>query len=508
MARRRPSSARSRRLVVEGLESRRLLAANVAVASDAGPASTPLVRLVDAESGDQQASVLAFEAGFKGGVRLAMGRVTGNAAADLVVAPGSGRVGEVRVFKPVTTDGATTLTQVLSFTPFGPSYRGGLEVAVGDVDGDSVEDIVVSKSREGGDVKVFRMTNPGVTPTATLYATIAKPFGANFTGGSSVGVADVGEFANGALVKSLADAKVEILVGSGAGMPAKVLVYDISKPAAPRVADAITPAFNGAYGVPFQGGVTVTSGRYAASGVADSIDDIVVSAGRGGSGSSQTIVYDGKVSSAENAPLRGFAAFGAAQRPNAAVFAAAVDTDGNGQVDRFLVTQGDPGGPAGISSVSIAGVKSTTPITRLAGPMRIAAARTVFAAQTINGTVATPSPTAGVTAGASRPMQIRDVVTGTGTAAENGKRLTVNYTGLLLNGTVFDTSLQAGRSPLALTLGAGSVIAGWEAGLVGMQAGGRRLLVIPPELAYGDTAQANIPAKSTLVFDVELVSVS
>ncbi|MFM7109188.1 MAG: hypothetical protein ACKOZU_11445, partial [Planctomycetaceae bacterium] len=107
MARRRPPPARSRlrqrRLLVEGLEGRRLLSANVAVASDVGPSSTSLVRLVDAETGAQQASVLAFEADFKGGVRLAMGHVTGNAAADIVAAPGSGRVGEVRVFKPVTS---------------------------------------------------------------------------------------------------------------------------------------------------------------------------------------------------------------------------------------------------------------------------------------------------------------------------------------------------------------------------------------------------------------------
>lgn len=512
MARRRPSQVRSRRrrsreFGVEGLEGRRLLAGNVAVASDAGPFSTPLVRIVDAETGAQQAAVMAFEAGFKGGVRLAMGRVTGNAAADVVAAAGSGRVAEVKVFKPVTAGTTTTLTQVLSFRPFGDSYQGGCEVAVGNVDGVGGEDIIVSKSREGGDVKVFRVTNTGGATTVALHATIAKPFGAAYNGGSSVGVADVGEFTNGALVKSVSDNRVEVLVGTGAGILAQVKVYDLSRPAAPRVADTITPAFNGAFGRPFVGGVTVTSGRYAASGLAGDIDAIVVSAGRGGSGPAQTIVYDGTVAAAASTPLRGFTAFGAGQRPNAAVFAAAVDADGNGQVDRFLVTQGDAGGPAGISNVSVAGVRSATPVTTLAGPLRIATPRTVFATQTINGTVSTPSPTAGVAAGASRPMQTREIVTGGGATANTWDKLTVQYTGMLTDGTVFDSSRQAGRTPFALTLGAGQVIPGWEAGLVGMKVGGRRLLTIPPELAYGDAARTGIPAKSTLVFDVELVSV-
>ena len=387
------------------------------------------------------------------------------------------------------------------------SYRGGCDVAVGNVDGVGAEDIIVSKSREGGDVKVFRVTNAGGTTTVALHATIAKPFGASYNGGSSVGVADVGEFTNGALVKSIADNRVEVLVGSGSGILAQVKVYDLSRPETPRVADTITPAFNGAYGLPFVGGVTVTSGRFAASGVADSIDDICVSAGRGGSGAAQTLVYDGTVAQAANTILRGFSAFGANQRPNASVFAAAVDADGNGQVDRFLVTQGDPGGPAGISNVSVAGVRSATPVTNLVGPLRIATARTVFATQTVNGTVAMPSPTAGVAAGASRPMQIREVVVGAGTTAATWDKLTVQYTGMLTDGTVFDSSRQAGRTPFELTLGAGQVIPGWEAGLVGMKVGGRRLLTIPPELAYGDAARTGIPAKSTLVFDVELVSV-
>jgi VCBS repeat-containing protein len=350
-------------------------------------------------------------------------------------------------------------------------------------------------------VKVFRVTNPGGTTTVTPYATIAKPFGATYNGGSSVGVADVGEFSNSAFVKSVGDNKVEVLVGSGAGIPARVRVYDVSRPATPRVADAFSP-----FGPLFQGGVSLTSGRYAASGVADSVDDIVVSAGRGGA--SQMRVFDGTVSAAANTVLRAFTPYASLPRPNAAVFAAAVDVDGNGQIDGFRTTQGDPGASAGVAKVSVAGARTGNPLVSFAAPLRIAAARTVFATQTINGTVATPSPTAGVTAGTSRPMQIREIVTGSGATANPGNTLTVQYTGMLTNGTVFDTSRQTGRAPFQFTVGQGQVIAGWEAGLVGMKVGGRRVLEIPPELAYGDAARTNIPAKSTLVFDVELVNVT
>lgn len=503
MARRRPPQVRSRRrsrdLALEALEGRQLLAANVAVVDEAGPASTPFVRLVDAETGAVQASVMAFESTFRGGTRVALGRVTGNAAPDLVVGSGAGRVAEVRVFRPVTSGGTTTLTQVLSFQPFGPGYRGGIDVAVGDVDGDGIHDIIVGRSREGGDVKVFRMTNPGGTPTRTLYATIAKPFGPTFNGGASVGAADVGEFANGARVKNLGDNRMEILVGTGAGLPAQVRVYDISRPATPRVADTIVP-----FGPLFEGGVSVAGARYAATGVADSIDEIVVSAGRGGA--AQTRIFDGTVSPAANTVLRSFATYATLARPNAPVFVAPVDVDGNGQVDRFLTTQGDPGGVPGISVVSLAGVRAPQPLTGFSGPLRVAAARTIFPTQSITGVVATPSPTSGVAAGSVRTMKTRDLVVGSGAAAATWDRLTVQYTGLLANGTVFDTSRQAGRTPFQLTVGAGEVIPGWEAGLVGMKVGGRRLLEIPPELAYGDAARPSIPGKSTLFFDVELVA--
>ena len=105
-------------------------------------------------------------------------------------------------------------------------------------------------------------------------------------------------------------------------------------------------------------------------------------------------------------------------------------------------------------------------------------------------------------------LQITDQTVGTGAVAQAGDSITVNYVGSLTNGTVFDASANHGQ-PFTFTLGAGQVIPGWDQGLVGMKVGGKRTLVIPPALGYGaQGAGGVIPPNATLVFQVELVSVS
>lgn len=105
-----------------------------------------------------------------------------------------------------------------------------------------------------------------------------------------------------------------------------------------------------------------------------------------------------------------------------------------------------------------------------------------------------------------------DTVEGTGALASSGRTLTVNYTGWLYDaakpgfkGTQFDSS--AGRTPFSFRLGAGTVITGWDQGLLGMRAGGKRTLIIPASLGYGRTGSATIPPDAALVFEVELISV-
>ncbi|MDG2990533.1 FKBP-type peptidyl-prolyl cis-trans isomerase [Candidatus Synechococcus calcipolaris G9] len=107
----------------------------------------------------------------------------------------------------------------------------------------------------------------------------------------------------------------------------------------------------------------------------------------------------------------------------------------------------------------------------------------------------------------SSGLQYQDMVVGTGAQPKKGDTVTVHYTGTLTNGKVFDSSRDRGQ-PLQFRIGVGQVIKGWDEGVMSMQIGGRRKLVIPPDLAYGSRSVGGvIPANSTLVFDVELLGV-
>ena len=105
-------------------------------------------------------------------------------------------------------------------------------------------------------------------------------------------------------------------------------------------------------------------------------------------------------------------------------------------------------------------------------------------------------------------LDIEILTAGDGITAEAGKRVTVHYEGRLTDGTVFDASRNRGQ-PFAFTIGSGQVIRGWEQGVAGMKIGETRRLTIPPELGYGANGAGNaIPPNATLVFDIELLTVS
>ena len=100
-----------------------------------------------------------------------------------------------------------------------------------------------------------------------------------------------------------------------------------------------------------------------------------------------------------------------------------------------------------------------------------------------------------------------DITPGTGASPAAGKRVTVHYTGTLENGAKFDSSVDRGQ-PFVFTIGVGQVIPGWDEGVMSMKVGGKRKLVIPPQLGYGARGAGGvIPPNATLIFDVELLDV-
>jgi len=105
-------------------------------------------------------------------------------------------------------------------------------------------------------------------------------------------------------------------------------------------------------------------------------------------------------------------------------------------------------------------------------------------------------------------LVIVNKVVGTGEKVKALDMLTMHYTGKLEDGTVFDSSQNPGREPFRFTIGIGQVIEGWEKGIIGMQIGGKRVLTIPPEMAYGERGAAGvIPPNATLIFEVELLNI-
>jgi FKBP-type peptidyl-prolyl cis-trans isomerase len=118
-----------------------------------------------------------------------------------------------------------------------------------------------------------------------------------------------------------------------------------------------------------------------------------------------------------------------------------------------------------------------------------------------------PAGSADVGVVMTTPSGLKITVLAKSHGAASGDQVSVNYSGKLTDGTEFDNSYKRGE-PIKFVLGQGTVIKGWDEGLLGMQVGEKRRLVIPPELGYGPTGQGPIPANATLIFEVELVGLT
>lgn len=117
-----------------------------------------------------------------------------------------------------------------------------------------------------------------------------------------------------------------------------------------------------------------------------------------------------------------------------------------------------------------------------------------------------PQTSEGNTVTTDSGLVYEDLTVGEGDEAQVGDTVSVHYTGWLEDDTKFDSSVDRG-TPFEFTLGAGTVIQGWEEGVGGMREGGKRRLIIPPDLAYGAPGRGPIPPNATLTFDIELLEI-
>jgi len=275
----------------------------VLVGTEFGCISGPLVRVIDPETGvDRAIPFYAYEATFRGGVRVFGADITGDGVPEILTAPGPGRPGQVKVF----SETGVPLPQY-SFFPFGENYRGGVEIAAGPVTGAGRFEIVVGQSRGPSLVRVFRVI-PDVGVDGTVLRQV-QPFGPRFRGGVYVGTADVGTFSGSTATSTAPDGIAELVVGSGPGIQATVRVFN-AVPSRPALTDAFAVIGRG-----YRLGASVAK-LPGAVGVADRI--LV-----GGGQRSGSVVETWGRSSGQFVREAAFSAFGSATR--AAVFAAALD---------------------------------------------------------------------------------------------------------------------------------------------------------------------------------------
>jgi hypothetical protein len=264
-------------------------------ATGAGPGGMPLVQVFDRGTGQLRLSFLAFDAGYRGGVSVAMGDVNGDGVPDVVVAAGAGGGSNVKVF-----DGSTGAL-LSSFFAFAAGYQGAISVAAGDVTGDGRADIIVGAGVGGhSNVKVLDgMTGQVIS---SFFA-----FDPGYMGAISVAAGDV-----------TGGGRADVIVGAGVGGHSNVRVFNGS------TGQELSSFF--AFYEGFIGAISVAAGDVTGGGRAD----IIVGAGVGGG--SNVKVLDGTT----GATVASFFAFGAGYA--GAVNVAAADVDNSGRADVVVST--------------------------------------------------------------------------------------------------------------------------------------------------------------------------
>ena len=298
----------------------------VAVGADAGTASKPRVRVYDAETNELKFEIApsqTYGSSYRQGVRVATGDVDNDGLPDVVVVPGKGLAAEVKIFSGAPMQGVQgteiVRLRIPAASTYGKAFRNGVQVAVADVVGDGLNDIVLVPSRGAALVKVFENR-----VLQGKQFVIARSFNAfadypRFVGGATVAAADMDGDTDG-------NGKADILVASGSGMAGLVRAFDVTvaKTRYTHFAQIADPDRK------FKGGLSVAVGDVNG----DNIPDIIT--GAGASGKSCVRVYNGNAASGYS-ELISFRAFDTALSAPIRVVARDIDGDNLAEI---LAVQG------------------------------------------------------------------------------------------------------------------------------------------------------------------------
>ena len=294
------------------------------IAVGAGVGSAPQVEVRNAVTGASVGSFLAYEATFTGGVTVATGDVNGDGTDDVIVGSGVGGGPRIRVFDG-TTLGSATPTILSDFFAYESTFRGGVTVAAGDVDGDGFKDVIVGSGNGGGPrVRVF----DGAQLSAGTQTTLADFFAyeSTFRGGVNVGSGNFNK-----------DGFDDIVAGAGVGGGPRVRVFDGKTPTT-----TLTDYF--AYDSSLRSGVTVAAGDINGDGTADVIT------GSGLGGGPNVRAFNGLTQTS----LANFFAYDLNDRGGVRVATADFNDDGVSEI----VTGSGPGGPRTVKFFGSTGTSS------------------------------------------------------------------------------------------------------------------------------------------------------
>ncbi len=437
----------------------------LAVGSGLAYLGTPTVSIVDPASGSVVNQFDVYESGFMGGVQTAIHDVNNDGQDDIVVSPGRGRVGEIRVFN---IDGEEM--PEYRITPFGLSFLSGVNIALGDVNGDGTKDLIAGQAA-GSTVSIHLGTGVGLGWESTPFRRYT-PFGTTHLAGVSVAAADVGTITNGSISQTdVKDGRAELVLGTGPGAIRSVQIVDVA--GTPKVVTELSIDQTIGYS-----GVTLASGLYNDR----SVDDIMVSGGQGDA--ARVDIF--QITRDSESTLTTKKNLTSGNTANSRFRVSPLDSNGDGQVNSFFAVG------AGGAKVLDADGNVTNTVSVVRGPL------TAASASSASNDPAMISTSSG--------LQYVDLVVGLGVPVAAGQTVSVHYVGSRQNGDVFDSSLIRG-TPFEFTLGQGQVIQGWDEGVAGMREGGRRRLIIPADMAYGENPGGGRPG-GTLVFDVQMLSAS